>query len=144
MAAYSRCEATWARREARIGRTRPPGGTVVMKRRLVIAFGFVAIGRLVAAGVQAVEPGFTSLFDGKTFNGWKFSGPASAFTIQDGVIVANSVTGHAYYDGAFRNHSFRNFELKVDIKTHAGSNGGVYVLTEYEAVGGNVRPSGNF
>jgi hypothetical protein len=117
---------------------------VIIKRRLVIAVGLLAISRLVAAGAQAVEPGFTSLFNGKDFTGWKFSGPPASFKIQDGVIVANGVTSHAYYDGPFRNHSFRNFELKVDIRTHAGSNGGVYVLTEYEAVGGNLRASGNF
>jgi len=116
-----------------------------MKRRLIIAVGLVTIGRFVAAsGTQAVESGFTSLFNGKDFSGWRFSGPAASFKIQDGVIVANGVVCHAYYDGPFRNHSFRNFELKVDIRTHAGSNGGVYVLTEYEAVGGNLRASGNF
>ena len=49
-----------------------------------------------AAGLQmaapAVESGFTSLFNGKDFTGWKISGPAESFTIQDGAIVANS--GH--------------------------------------------------
>jgi len=115
-----------------------------MMRRLAITVGLVATVQLVATGTQGVEPGFTSLFNGKDFTDWKFSGPAAAFKIQDGVIVANGVTCHAYYDGRLRNHSFRNFELKVDIKTHAGSNGGVYVLTDYEVVGGNVRSSGNF
>ena len=103
---------------------------------------------LLAAGLQvatpAVEPGYTSLFNGKDFTGWKFSGPAESFTIQDGAIVAHGPTSHAFYDGPFRNHSFRNFEVKVDIMTRAGANGGVYVLTQYEDVGGNVRASGHF
>jgi urease beta subunit len=30
---------------------------------------------------------------------------------------------------------FRNFELKVDVKAAANSNGGVYVLTEYQDAG---------
>ena len=30
---------------------------------------------------------------------------------------------------------FRNFELKVDVKAKANSNGGVYVLTEYQETG---------
>ena len=42
------------------------------------------------------------------------------------------MAGHAYYDGEFRNHMFRNFELKVDVMAKANSNGGVYVLTEYQ------------
>jgi Domain of Unknown Function (DUF1080) len=103
---------------------------------------------VLAAGLQsaapAVEPGFTSLFNGKDFTGWKIGGPAESFTIQDGAIVAHGLTSHAYYDGAFRNHSFRDFELKIDVMTRAGSNGGVYVLTEYEETGGNVRATGRF
>ena len=66
---------------------------------------------------QTVEPGFTSLFNGKDFTGWKISGPTETFTIQDGAIVAKGAASHAYYDGGFRSHSFRNFELKVDIMT---------------------------
>jgi 3-keto-disaccharide hydrolase len=103
---------------------------------------------MLAAGLQiaapVVEPGFTSLFNGSDFTGWKIAGPAETFTIQDGAIVAKGATSHCYYDGSFRNHSFRNFELKVDVMTRAGSNGGVYVLTEYQETGGNVRATGRF
>ncbi len=91
----------------------------------------------------AVEPGWTSLFNGKDFTGWKVSRPES-FKIEDGAIVANGMAGHAYYDGPFKNHTFRNFELKVDVKARANSNGGVYVLTEYQERGGNARASGDF
>lgn len=96
------------------------------------------------AAAPAVEPGFTSLFNGKDFTGWKISGPAESFTVQDGAIVAKGAASHAYYDGSVRNHSFQNFELKVDVMTRAGSNGGVYVLTEFQERGGNVRASGIF
>jgi hypothetical protein len=89
------------------------------------------------------EPGWTSLFNGKDFTGWKISKPES-FSIEDGAIKANGIAGHAYYDGPFRNHTFRNFELKVDVMTRNNSNGGVYVLTAYEEKGGNVRASGEF
>ena len=93
--------------------------------------------------VPPVEPGWTSLFNGKDFSGWKLSKPES-FKIENGAIVANGTAGHAYYDGEFRNHAFRNFELKVDIMTRANSNGGVYVLTEFQQKGENVRASGDF
>ena len=87
---------------------------------------------LLAATIQppATEAGWTQLFNGKDFTGWKISNPES-FKIEDGAIVANGSPGHAYYDGDFRNHTFRNFELKVDVMTRANSNGGIYVLTEY-------------
>jgi hypothetical protein len=93
--------------------------------------------------VPPTEPGWTSLFNGKDFSGWKLSKPES-FKIEVGAIVANGTAGHAYYDGEFRNHAFRNFELKVDIMTRANSNGGVYVLTEFQQKGENVRESGDF
>lgn len=80
------------------------------------------------------EAGWTSLFNGKDFSGWKLSNPAS-WSIKEGAIVANGTAGHAFYDGAFRNHLFRNFELKVDVMARANSNGGVYVLTEYQETG---------
>jgi hypothetical protein len=96
---------------------------------------FVACSLLFAL-VQAPspEPGFTSLFNGKDFTGWKISNPDS-FKIEDGAIVANGTAGHAYYDGEFRNHAFRNFELKIDVMTRPNSNGGVYVHTEFQEKG---------
>jgi hypothetical protein len=82
----------------------------------------------------AVESGFTPLFNGKDFTGWKISNPAS-FSIEDGAIKANGTPGHAYYAGDFRNHTFRNFELKVDVMTRRNSNGGIYILTEFQEKG---------
>ena len=89
------------------------------------------------------EAGWTSLFNGTDFTGWKISKPES-FKIENGAIVANGVASHAFYDGPFRNHNFKNFEVKVDVMTRPNSNGGVYVLTEFEATGGSARASGNF
>lgn len=80
------------------------------------------------------EPGWTSLFNGKDLTDWKVVNPAS-WSVKDGAIVANGTAGHVFYDGPFRNHMFRNFELKVDVMARANSNGGVYVLTEYQDTG---------
>ena len=91
-----------------------------------------------------VEPGFTSLFNGKDLTGWRIGPATETFTVQDGIIVVKGATSHCYYDGSFRDHSFRNFELKVDVMTRAGSNGGVYVLTEFQTTGGTVRATGRF
>jgi hypothetical protein len=89
---------------------------------------------LVLQAKPAVEPGFTSLFNGKDFTGWKLSNEGS-WSIEDGAIKANGTPGHAFYDGPFKEHMFRNFELKVDVMTRAGSNGGIYVLTEFQEKG---------
>jgi hypothetical protein len=77
------------------------------------------------------EAGFTNLFNGQDFTGWKIAGPAESWTIKDGAMVANGRPSHVFFDGPFQNHTFRNFELKVDVMTTPGSNGGIYVLTEY-------------
>jgi hypothetical protein len=111
-----------------------------MKRLAAVMLAIVAISlatvalpaRSSAPQAMNAEAGFTSLFNAKDFTGWKISGPAETFKIEDGAIVANGQPSHAYYDGAFRNHSFRNFQLRIDVMTKPGSNGGVYVLTQYD------------
>ena len=88
---------------------------------------------LLAMALQAapsVEPGFTPLFNGKDFTGWKLANPDS-FSIENGAIKANGPAGHAYYAGEVGNASFRNFELKVDVMTRPNSNGGIYIMTEH-------------
>ncbi len=79
------------------------------------------------------EKGFTSLFDGKNLDGWtKAEENESTFSFKDGAIVANGPKCHIYYTGAFHNHDFKNFELKVDVMTEPNSNGGIYFHTEYQ------------
>jgi urease beta subunit len=92
---------------------------------------------LLAAVMQQgpIEPGWTELFNGKDFTGWKVGGNQDTFKIVDGALVANGTPAHAFYDGPFMNHAFRNFELKVDVMAKNNSNGGVYVLTEYQDTG---------
>jgi hypothetical protein len=104
----------------------------------------LAFAAFLQGNAPAPEPGFTSLFNGKDLTGWKVGGPPESFTVRDGAIVASGPASHAYYDGDFRNHRFRNFELRIDVMASAGANGGVYVLTQFEQVGGNERASGRF
>lgn len=106
-------------------------------RRFVLLVALAALAIVPVTAVQnqpAVEPGFTSLFNGTDFTGWRVANP-DAFSIRDGAIVANGTPGHAYYDGPVENHAFRNFELKVDVMTEPGSNGGIFIMTEYQDSG---------
>lgn len=81
-----------------------------------------------------VEPGFTSLMDGTTFNGWKVTTDnPSTWTIKDGAFVANGKVAHLYYVGDDK--PFKNFHLKVDVMTDPVSNGGIYFHTKYQAEG---------
>jgi hypothetical protein len=99
-----------------------------------LTFRLIPIVVALALSSQTPEPGFTSLWNGKDFTDWKVANP-STFTIADGAMVANGSQGHAFYDGPFRNHMFRDFELKVDVMTKPGSNGGIFILTEYQDKG---------
>ncbi len=78
-----------------------------------------------------VEPGFVSLWDGKTFNGWKkaVENP-NTWQIEDGVLVARGDRCHLFYEGDGK--PFKNFELRVDVMTERNSNGGIYIHTKYQ------------
>lgn len=84
---------------------------------------------------RTVESGYTSLFNGKDLTGWKAGGAAESFSVDRGAIVAHGAVGHLFYDGPVQNHMFRNFDLKLDVLARNRSNGGVYVLTEFQPTG---------
>lgn len=81
------------------------------------------------------EPGWQSLFDGKTLNDWKVGNNAGTFTVDNGMIVVNGPVAHLYYDGKINNHQFKNFEFKADVMTTPGSNSGIYFHTQYQQGG---------
>lgn len=90
---------------------------------------------LAALPVAAAERGWTSLFNGKDLTGWKVNENKDTFSVKDGAIVAHGRRSHCFYMGDFQNHTFRNFELKVDVMTLPKANGGIYILTEFQDQG---------
>jgi hypothetical protein len=81
-----------------------------------------------------VEPGFTLLCDGKTFDGWKSSTDhPDTWKIEDGAFVTRGQTAHLFYVGDLA--PFTNFDLKVDVMTDPGANGGIYFHTKYQEKG---------
>jgi hypothetical protein len=76
-----------------------------------------------------------SLFDGKTFNGWKLGENPGTFTIEDGSIKVAGPRSHLYYDGPVLNHDFKNFEFKAQVMTKPGSNSGIYFHTAFQEKG---------
>lgn len=73
-----------------------------------------------------------SIFDGKTLNGWRVGANSQTFKVEDGMIVVNGNVAHLYYDGTIGQHEFKNFELKIDVKTMPGSNSGIYFHTAFQ------------
>ena len=86
---------------------------------------------------RAVESGYVGLFNGKDLTGWKASANPDSFKVENGAIVANAVgqPSHLFYDGAVGNHAFQDFDLRLDVLTRYRSNGGVYVMTEFQPQG---------
>src|SRR6266567_3633779 len=81
-----------------------------------------------------VEPGFTLLCEGKTFDGWKASTDhTDTWKIEDGAFVTRGQTAHLFYVGD--PVPFTNFDLKVDVMTDPGANGGIYFHTKYQEKG---------
>ncbi|MSU36091.1 MAG: DUF1080 domain-containing protein [Pedosphaera sp.] len=91
----------------------------------------------VAVGCSTIDNpdrGFVSLTDGKSFNGWT---PANenktTWSMENGAFKAFGDRCHLFYTGPLA--SFKDFELKVDVMTEPGSNGGIYFHTRYQETG---------
>lgn len=92
-----------------------------------------AVAVLATAQVTAADAnaGFVSLFDGKTFSGWKpATENSNTWKIVDGALVAHGERCHLFYVGDPK--PFKNFEFKADVMTEPNSNGGIYFHTQYQ------------
>ncbi|HET7625338.1 MAG TPA: DUF1080 domain-containing protein [Verrucomicrobiae bacterium] len=102
-----------------------------MKRISSIAFALFCVVQIASA---QTDDGFVSIFDGKTFNGWKTSAEnTNTWKIEDGAFVTRGKTCHLFYVGDPK--PFKDFELKVDVMTEPHSNGGIYFHTKYQPTG---------
>ena len=103
-------------------------------KRIVLFFSLVLMFNCALA--QENEKGWISLFDGKTFTGWKVNTEnPSTFSIEDGLIKVAGDRTHLFYDGSVANHNFKNFQLKLKVKTMPGSNSGIFIHTVYQEKG---------
>ncbi len=84
---------------------------------------------------QTGDQGWISLFDGRSLEGWRAGENAGTFSVQDGAIVAQGPRSHLFYVGPVCYGDFKDFELKVAIKTESRANGGVYFHTQYKEKG---------
>ena len=106
-----------------------------MKFRTILVCAVVLFALIATSLGQPVkEKGFKNIFDGKSFKGWQKSEEnPDTWTIQDGAFVAAGPRNHLFYVGDKK--PFVNFELKVDVMTEPGSNGGIYFHTQYQQKG---------
>jgi hypothetical protein len=84
-------------------------------------------------GLGSVDSeGFTRIFDG-TWQDWRVNENTKAWTIVDGALRAQGDRSHCFYFGPLA--PFKDFELKVDVLTEPGANGGIYIHTKYQDSG---------
>jgi len=96
---------------------------------LVCAAGLVVAS--LATAPARTDTKFKTIFDGKSFTGWKMADEhQESWSIHDGAIVAHGERSHVYYVGD--SEPFKDFELMLDCKTEPGSNGGIYIHTQYQ------------
>ncbi|MEN6497325.1 MAG: DUF1080 domain-containing protein [Thermoguttaceae bacterium] len=83
---------------------------------------------LALSTVARAEEGFTSLFDGKTLNGWK--GDPRFWSVEDGLIVGSSDAEKVPHNTFLSTtKSYKNFVLKVEFKLR-NHNSGVQVRSQ--------------
>ncbi len=92
---------------------------------------------MLTAGVSAVEPGFTPLFDGKTLSGWTLfgKGDGTGYLVKDGAIVCPLDGG----GNLLTEKEFANFVLRFEFKSEPGGNNGIGIRAP---VAGDIAYSG--
>ena len=94
----------------------------------------VATGMWVSSAMAG--EGFVSIFNGKDLGGWKSNEETpGCFTVEDGALKVSGGRAHLFYVGADGKADFKDFELKLKVKTLPKANGGVYFHTKYEDKG---------
>jgi hypothetical protein len=78
---------------------------------------------------------WVELFNGKDLEGWRVSENSSSFSVVDKTIKVDGPRAHAFYNGPVGNHEFKNFELKVEVKTMPKANSGIFIHTAYQETG---------
>lgn len=96
----------------------------------------MAVALILSASSAMAGDEFVSIFNGKDLSGWKSNEEKpDCFAVEDGAIKVKGGRAHLFYTGVDGKAEFRNFELKLKVKTAANANGGVYFHTEYEPKG---------
>ncbi len=92
----------------------------------------LAITTMMMANAFAQNNGWVSLFDGKTFNGWRSYGqkkPGAAWAIDDGTIHLETSTKNGYQtEGGgdlITKEEYSNFDLKLEWKISPNGNSGI-------------------
>ena len=97
-------------------------------------FVFSLLVMLFSAASQADDASaWKSLFDGKSFDGWKKTEHMDSWKIVDGTLQCSGERSHLFYVG--EDKPFKNFEFECEAMTTPGSNAGIYFHTRLQEEG---------
>jgi hypothetical protein len=102
-------------------------------KRWVVWFALLSLTHPALVRAEDDASGWTTIFGGKSLEGWKITENETSWKLADGTLVANGPRSHAFYVGDAQ--PFRNFELKVEVMTRPGSNGGIFFHTAVQSEG---------
>jgi hypothetical protein len=105
-----------------------------MLARMRMCIALLALG--VCPLLGADEPGFVSLFDGKSLDGWRlFGGRGPGYVVENGVLVCPADGG----GNLLTEREYANFVLRFEYKFEPGGNNGVGIRAPFS---GDVSVSG--
>ena len=109
-----------------------------MKKMFPVLLGlWMALTMAAAQAAARVEPGFKSLFDGKTLKGWTMMGTkGDGYVVKDGMIVCTKGT----VGNLLTEREYEDFVLRFEFRVEAGSNNGIGIRTPM--MGGSVAYEG--
>jgi hypothetical protein len=96
-----------------------------------LALGCLAPGLAMGAEQSASEPGWVSLFDGKSIEGWTslpLGNQKSTWEVKDGVIEGSGGQSMLYSPRG----DYQNFKFRAELKINDKGNSGMYVRTPKE------------
>ena len=83
---------------------------------------------------DAAKGDWISLFDGKSFHGWRNTNggafPEGSWAIEDGCLKTVKVANDPHFQDIITEQTFEDFELRLEWKASAGANSGVKYLVQ--------------
>lgn len=77
--------------------------------------------------------GWKTIYDGKSFAGWKKNENPDSWKIVDGNLQCQGDRSHLFYVG--EDKPFENFEFECECRTQPGANAGIYFHTRFQETG---------
>ena len=96
---------------------------------------FALLGAVMMLSTHVAASEWQSLFDGKSLEGWRASDAPGTFSVKDGAIAVRGPRSHLFYVGPVQGADFKDFELKLQVKTFPNANSGVYFHTQWQEKG---------